>query len=69
MSEQSLRKDARTGRPVQKRSGRVGAGDEGYSTSLRSRHVDVIAIGGTRNTGLLLGSGGRLARTTPGADA
>jgi amino acid permease len=54
---------------VQKRSGRIGAGAEGHSTSLGSRHVDTIAIGGTLGTGLLLGSGGRLARTTPGDDA
>ncbi|MFE9622691.1 hypothetical protein [Streptomyces sp. NPDC006527] len=69
MSEQSPHKNAWSGRPVQKRSGRIGAGDEGHSTSLGSRHVDMIAIGGTLGTGLLLGSGGRLARTTPGDDA
>ncbi len=69
MSEQSLHKDARSGHRMQKRSGRVDAGDERYSTSLRSRHADMIAIGGTLGTGLFLTAGGRLARTTPRVDA
>jgi L-asparagine permease len=59
MSEQSLRED------VQKRSGHVDAGDEGYSKSLTSRHVNMIAIGGAIGTGLFLGAGGRLADAGP----
>ncbi|MFE6993387.1 L-asparagine permease, partial [Streptomyces pharetrae] len=50
MSEQSLHNDVRTG--VQKRSSHVDAGDEGYSKSLKSRHVNMIAIGGAIGTGL-----------------
>ncbi|MFF7415763.1 amino acid permease [Streptomyces lydicus] len=45
--------------------GHVDAGDAGYSKSLTSRHVNMIAIGGAIGTGLFLGAGGRLADAGP----
>jgi L-asparagine permease len=41
------------------------AGDEGYSKSLKARHINMIAIGGAIGTGLFLGAGGRLAQAGP----
>ncbi|MDO0930852.1 hypothetical protein QQY66_03875 [Streptomyces sp. DG2A-72] len=41
MSEQSLHDG------LQKRSGHVDAGDEGYSKSLKSRHVNMMAVNGS----------------------
>jgi L-asparagine permease len=55
VSEHSLQESA------VKRSAHVDAGDAGCSKSLKSRHVDMIAIGGAIGTGLFLGAGGRLA--------
>ena len=43
----------------------VDAGDVGYSKTLKSRHVNMIAIGGAIGTGLFLGAGGRLAGAGP----
>ncbi|MFD0687501.1 amino acid permease [Actinomadura fibrosa] len=43
----------------------VDAGDAGYRKSLKTRHVNMIAIGGAIGTGLFLGAGGRLASAGP----
>lgn len=43
----------------------VDAGDAGYRKSLKTRHVNMIAIGGAIGTGLFLGAGGRLASVGP----
>ncbi|WP_051072007.1 amino acid permease [Amycolatopsis decaplanina] len=41
------------------------AGDEGYSKSLKPRHISMMAIGGAIGTGLFLGAGGRLNSAGP----
>ncbi|GGP49652.1 MULTISPECIES: amino acid permease [Streptomyces] len=43
----------------------IDAGDAGYSKDLKSRHINMIAIGGAIGTGLFLGAGGRMAGAGP----
>ncbi|MFE5029830.1 amino acid permease [Streptomyces sp. NPDC056656] len=62
MSEQSLTKDVGS---TPTTGGHVDAGDQGYSKSLKARHINMIAIGGAIGTGLFLGAGGRLASAGP----
>ncbi len=57
MSEQSLEDEAN----IRQELAAHYAGDAGYSKSLKSRHVNMIAIGGAIGTGLFLGAGGRPA--------
>ncbi|MDL4813884.1 amino acid permease [Actinomadura opuntiae] len=58
MSEQDLR-------TAPAETPHVDAGDTGYRKSLKTRHVNMIAIGGAIGTGLFLGAGGRLASAGP----
>lgn len=46
--------DTRSGDHIQDR------GDAGYNKSLKNRHLQMIAIGGSIGTGLFMGAGGRL---------
>lgn len=59
MSEQSLEER------IRKPAGHVDAGDAGYSKSLKSRHVNMTAIGSAIGTDLFLGADGRLADAGP----
>lgn len=43
----------------------VDAGDAGYHKDLKSRHVNMIAVGGAIGTGLFLGAGGRMHDAGP----
>ncbi|MFJ2213840.1 amino acid permease [Streptomyces sp. NPDC101062] len=71
MSEQSLQTEQQACQPEKPpvppsgRSAHVDAGDAGYSKALKSRHINMIAIGGAIGTGLFLGAGGRLASAGP----
>ena len=47
---------SRTSQPDQIRD----RGDAGYNKSLKNRHLQMIAIGGSIGTGLFMGAGGRL---------
>ncbi|MGW2631396.1 amino acid permease [Streptomyces chattanoogensis] len=65
MSEQSLRQTEAQQEQRSAPRGPLDAGDAGYSKSLKSRHINMIAIGGAIGTGLFLGAGGRLAGAGP----
>ncbi|MFB7781073.1 amino acid permease [Streptomyces bauhiniae] len=43
----------------------IDAGDAGYHKDLKSRHVNMIAVGGAIGTGLFLGAGGRMHDAGP----
>ncbi|ANW20952.1 amino acid permease [Streptomyces clavuligerus] len=65
MSERTSAAEApATGSPATS-SPHVDAGDAGYRKDLKSRHINMIAIGGAIGTGLFLGAGGRLADAGP----
>ncbi|MFD2469814.1 amino acid permease [Amycolatopsis silviterrae] len=51
--------------PATAEAGPADAGDAGYRKALKSRHINMIAIGGAIGTGLFLGAGGRLAQAGP----
>ncbi|MFE3827028.1 amino acid permease [Streptomyces sp. NPDC059092] len=68
MSEQSLQTEQQACQPEKPpvpSNTHVDAGDAGYSKALKSRHINMIAIGGAIGTGLFLGAGGRLASAGP----
>ncbi|WP_245627961.1 amino acid permease [Actinomadura oligospora] len=65
MSEQDLRASVPGVVSPTGRGAVVDAGDHGYRKSLKTRHVNMIAIGGAIGTGLFLGAGGRLHNAGP----
>ncbi|MCB5182641.1 amino acid permease [Streptomyces antimicrobicus] len=65
MSDRTLTKASASAPASPSASRHVDAGDEGYSKDLKSRHINMIAIGGAIGTGLFLGAGGRLAGAGP----
>ncbi|MDJ0381585.1 amino acid permease [Streptomyces sp. G-G2] len=65
MSDRTLKEAASRAPAAPKAAVHVDAGDEGYSKDLKSRHINMIAIGGAIGTGLFLGAGGRLAGAGP----
>ncbi|GLF96207.1 amino acid permease [Streptomyces yaizuensis] len=65
MSERTSAAEAPITPSTAKSSPHVDAGDAGYRKDLKSRHINMIAIGGAIGTGLFLGAGGRLADAGP----
>ncbi|MFI6643312.1 amino acid permease [Streptomyces sp. NPDC050504] len=65
MSDRTLTAaDELAGEPA-KGSPHVDAGDDGYNKDLKSRHINMIAIGGAIGTGLFMGAGGRMRDAGP----
>ncbi|MFI6725779.1 amino acid permease [Streptomyces sp. R-74717] len=65
MSDRTTAADTLAAAPPATSSPHRDAGDAGYSKDLKSRHINMIAIGGAIGTGLFLGAGGRLAGAGP----
>ncbi|MFF1911545.1 amino acid permease [Streptomyces sp. NPDC058239] len=65
MSDRTTAADTLAAAPPATGSPHRDAGDAGYSKDLKSRHINMIAIGGAIGTGLFLGAGGRLAGAGP----
>ncbi|MFE7131657.1 amino acid permease [Streptomyces sp. NPDC057638] len=65
MTDRTTAPDVRGAGPSSAGTPHVDAGDAGYSKDLKSRHINMIAIGGAIGTGLFLGAGGRLAGAGP----
>ncbi|MEU9760480.1 amino acid permease [Streptomyces sp. NPDC047987] len=65
MSDRTTAADTLAAAPPATGSPHHDAGDAGYSKDLKSRHINMIAIGGAIGTGLFLGAGGRLAGAGP----
>lgn len=65
MSDRTLTAaDELAGEPA-KGSPHTDAGDDGYNKDLKSRHINMIAIGGAIGTGLFMGAGGRMRDAGP----